>query len=87
MLGEINEVLNRLDRVAIEVANVNLRQNQLKSDNEKAFRELKETLTAGGSSSRGKETSSMVSNREDQYSPTDGPFGILGIDDPISFPP
>lgn len=50
MSGEIKEVLNRLNRVAIEVANVNLRQNQLESANEKAFRELKETLTAGNNS-------------------------------------
>nr|XP_016487570.1 PREDICTED: uncharacterized protein LOC107807660 [Nicotiana tabacum] len=58
MSGEIKEVLNRLDRVDIEVANVNLRQNQLKSANEQAFCELKETIMASQNSGKGKEASS-----------------------------
>lgn len=86
MSGEIKEVLNRLDRVDIEVANVNLRQNQLKSANEQAFCELKETIMASQNSGKGKEASSGV-NRADLYSPTDGPQDLIGLNDPISFPP
>ncbi|KAH0701968.1 hypothetical protein KY285_016246 [Solanum tuberosum] len=71
MAAEIWEVLTRLDRMAIDMANVATRQNQLESVNEKSFLEPTKAIEDG----HGKRPATPRFS-EEIYSPTSGPLGI-----------
>ncbi|KAK6793919.1 hypothetical protein RDI58_007372 [Solanum bulbocastanum] len=82
MVTEIWEVLTRLERMAIEMANVAARQNQLEALNEKSFSEPKKAIEDG----HGKQPATLRFS-EEIYSPIIGPLGIPGIMNSVPSPP
>ncbi|KAK6773405.1 hypothetical protein RDI58_028643 [Solanum bulbocastanum] len=83
MAVETPKVLTRLDRMAIDMANVAARQNQLETVNEKSFSELKKAIEDG----QGKQLVTTPRFFEKIYSPTIGPLGIPGIMNSVPPPP
>ncbi|KAG5591969.1 hypothetical protein H5410_042483 [Solanum commersonii] len=82
MAAKIREVLTRLDRMAIDMANVVTRQNQLETVKEKSFSELKNAIEDG----QGKRPV-MPRFSEEIYYTTVDPLGIPGIMNSVPSPP
>lgn len=47
MAADMAEVLNRLDRMTIDIVNFGMRQNQLEFVHERSFQEIKESIDEG----------------------------------------
>lgn len=79
MATDMVEVLNWLDRMAIDKVNLGMRQNQLKSVHERSFRELKESVDEGRQLDKAKSTVMMGDTGQSLYSTTAGPQQLSGI--------
>lgn len=78
MASEMQEVLTRLDRIAIDLANNTIRQNQLESTHEKSFNEIKELLVADRRIEKLKGVTVIDDTVGEIYSPTEGPTNLAG---------
>lgn len=75
---ELAEVLNRLDRMAVEFTAFADRQAQLEAVHERSYRELKNSIASGWHTEKDKLTPILEVGDDGAYSPTEGPLMFMG---------